>query len=96
MTKNFKNLGTGFCLMLLLTAFTACKDNMQTISVTFVHKLTGKISISRICWPGGTFRFLFFMVMIYFQEQKFENLAYFEPFYLKDFVATVSKKNVLG
>ena len=34
MTKNFKNLGTGFCLMLLLTAFTACKDNMQTISVT--------------------------------------------------------------
>lgn len=42
MTKNFKNLGTGFCLMLLLSAFTACNDNMQTISVTFVHKLTGK------------------------------------------------------
>jgi len=27
-----------------------------------------------------------------FEEGKFENLAYFEPFYLKDFVATVSKK----
>jgi tRNA threonylcarbamoyladenosine biosynthesis protein TsaB len=25
---------------------------------------------------------------------KFENLAYFEPFYLKDFIATVSKKNL--
>lgn len=25
---------------------------------------------------------------------RFENLAYFEPFYLKDFVATVSKKNL--
>ena len=29
-----------------------------------------------------------------FEEGKFENLAYFEPFYLKDFVATVSKKNL--
>ena len=29
-----------------------------------------------------------------FDEEKFENLAYFEPFYLKDFVATVSKKNL--
>ena len=29
-----------------------------------------------------------------FDEGKFENLAYFEPFYLKDFVATVSKKNL--
>jgi len=27
-----------------------------------------------------------------YQEQKFEDVAYFEPFYLKDFVATVSKK----
>jgi len=27
-----------------------------------------------------------------FQEKKFEDVAYFEPFYLKDFVATVSKK----
>ena len=29
-----------------------------------------------------------------FDEDKFENLAYFEPFYLKDFIATVSKKNL--
>jgi tRNA threonylcarbamoyladenosine biosynthesis protein TsaB len=27
-----------------------------------------------------------------YQEKKFENLAYFEPFYLKEFVATVPKK----
>jgi len=31
-----------------------------------------------------------------FQEKKFEDLAYFEPFYLKDFVAIVSKKNIFG
>ena len=28
-------------------------------------------------------------------EQKFEDVAYFEPFYLKDFVATVSKKSLI-
>jgi len=31
-----------------------------------------------------------------FKEQKFEDLAYFEPFYLKNFVATIPKKNIYG
>jgi tRNA threonylcarbamoyladenosine biosynthesis protein TsaB len=31
-----------------------------------------------------------------YTKKEFEDVAYFEPFYLKDFVATVSKKNVLG
>ncbi len=38
-----------------------------------------------------------FMVSIadqYFKSNKFEDVAYFEPFYLKDFVATVPKKNI--
>lgn len=29
-----------------------------------------------------------------FQKSEFQNTAYFEPFYLKEFVATVSKKNL--
>jgi len=29
-----------------------------------------------------------------FAQKKFEDVAYFEPFYLKDFVATVSRKNL--
>lgn len=29
-----------------------------------------------------------------FEAGKFEDVAYFEPFYLKDFVATVSKKQL--
>ena len=29
-----------------------------------------------------------------YQNKQFENVAYFEPFYLKDFVATVPKKNI--
>lgn len=31
-----------------------------------------------------------------FTEGKFEDVAYFEPFYLKDFIATVPKRKVLG
>ncbi len=31
-----------------------------------------------------------------YNNKRFESVAYFEPFYLKDFVATVSKKNMLG
>ena len=30
-----------------------------------------------------------------YNEKRFEDLAYFEPFYLKDFVATVSRKSIL-
>ena len=29
-----------------------------------------------------------------YKEKRFEDMAYFEPFYLKDFVATVSRKNL--
>lgn len=29
-----------------------------------------------------------------YQEKRFEDLAYFEPYYLKDFIATVSRKNL--
>ena len=31
-----------------------------------------------------------------FNKQIFVDVAYFEPFYLKNFVVTKSKKNVLG
>jgi tRNA threonylcarbamoyladenosine biosynthesis protein TsaB len=29
-----------------------------------------------------------------YNEKRFEDVAYFEPFYLKEFVATVSKKKL--
>ncbi len=31
-----------------------------------------------------------------FKDNKFEDVAYFEPFYLKDFITTVPRKNILG
>jgi tRNA threonylcarbamoyladenosine biosynthesis protein TsaB len=30
------------------------------------------------------------------REQRFEDIAYFEPFYLKDFITSRPKKNILG
>jgi tRNA threonylcarbamoyladenosine biosynthesis protein TsaB len=30
------------------------------------------------------------------KNRRFEDVAYFEPFYLKDFIATKPKKNILG
>ncbi len=30
------------------------------------------------------------------ENKKFEDIAYFEPYYLKDFVATIPRKNILG
>jgi len=29
-----------------------------------------------------------------FNKKQFEDVAYFEPFYLKDFIATIPKKNI--
>ncbi len=31
-----------------------------------------------------------------FKNSNFEDVAYFEPFYLKDFIATVARKNIFG
>ncbi len=32
----------------------------------------------------------------YFHDKRFEDIAYFEPFYLKDFIATTKRKNILN
>lgn len=51
--------------------------------------------------PGGIFvqtnpnaKSMLLPAMKAWKEHKFEDTAYFEPFYLKDFVATVSRKNL--
>jgi tRNA threonylcarbamoyladenosine biosynthesis protein TsaB len=39
--------------------------------------------------------FMFKTVFEEFDAGHFENVAYFEPFYLKDFIATVQRKNII-
>ena len=44
------------------------------------------------CWPKASA--MLAPAMEAYKEKRFEDVAYFEPFYLKEFVATVSKKKL--
>ena len=44
------------------------------------------------CWPKASA--MLEPAMAAYKEKRFEDVAYFEPFYLKEFVATVSKKKL--
>ena len=44
------------------------------------------------CWPKASAMLM--PAMTAYKAQQFEDVAYFEPFYLKEFVATVSKKKL--
>ena len=44
------------------------------------------------CWPKASAMLI--PAMKAYKEKRFEYVAYFEPFYLKEFVATVSKKKL--
>jgi tRNA threonylcarbamoyladenosine biosynthesis protein TsaB len=44
------------------------------------------------CWPKASS--MLEPAMKAYKEKRFEDVAYFEPFYLKEFVATVSKKKL--
>ena len=44
------------------------------------------------CWPKASA--MLKPAMAAYKEKRFDDFAYFEPFYLKDFVATVSKKKL--
>ena len=44
------------------------------------------------CWPKASS--MLEPAMAAYKEKRFEDVAYFEPFYLKEFVATVSKKKL--
>jgi len=48
--------------------------------------LSFSISSGYMCHPAA----------VAFRNKAFEDVAYFEPFYLKDFIATIPRKNILG
>lgn len=60
------------------------KEVIRRHDVIFDEDFT--ISAAHLCFPSGEA----------LREKKFEDVAYFEPFYLKDFITTVQKKNILG
>lgn len=61
-----------------------CSQVLKSPNALFIPHL--KASASYLCS----------LVWQLYNKNQFEDVAYFEPFYLKDFVATVSKKNIPG
>jgi tRNA threonylcarbamoyladenosine biosynthesis protein TsaB len=61
-----------------------CKDVIKRENTVFVEDF--RISANHMYKPA----------MTALQEDRFEDVAYFEPFYLKNFITTVPRKNILG
>lgn len=61
-----------------------CEKVIKSPNALFLHNIKASAKhMTELAWEA-------------YNNNQFENVAYFEPFYLKDFVATVSKKNMLG
>jgi len=61
-----------------------CSSVINSPNALFINEITASAKhMVELVWQA-------------YSNQQFEDVAYFEPFYLKDFVATVSKKNLLG
>ena len=61
-----------------------CRDVIQRQNIHFNDDF--RISASHMYIP----------VNLAFKDRRFENVAYLEPFYLKDFITSKPRKNVLG
>ena len=61
-----------------------CREMIKRPGILFDHNFT--ISAAHMQKP----------VFKAYTDTKFEDVAYFEPFYLKDFITTLPRKNVLG
>ena len=77
------------------------RDDLEAGTVLFIG--TGAEKFSRVCThPNASFQPCFPLAeamlkpaLEALQKKEFEDVAYFEPFYLKEFVAGISKKAVL-
>ena len=62
--------------------FTSCLDEAKSAKATIVG-----------CRPQA--KYMLKPVLNMWNKKEFKDVAYFEPFYLKDFVAGVSKKSLI-
>ncbi|WP_167617216.1 tRNA (adenosine(37)-N6)-threonylcarbamoyltransferase complex dimerization subunit type 1 TsaB [Maribellus sediminis] len=77
-------------------------DQLETNKILFfgngAEKCRSKISHANALFEGPSRTSAWFMQLLAenkYNKREFENVAYFEPFYLKDFVATIPKNKVL-
>ena len=75
-----------------------CTTHRIYVFGTGAEKLRGMLSHNNICFLDNVIMSSEYMVGIALQryrEKHFEDVAYFEPYYLKDFIATIPRKNQL-
>ena len=77
-------------------------DHLQTKKILFLgngaDKCREKIVHENALFNGPvktSARFMQNLAEIKYNKKEFEDVAYFEPFYLKDFVATIPKNKIL-
>jgi tRNA threonylcarbamoyladenosine biosynthesis protein TsaB len=61
-----------------------CRQVLKSSNALFVSDL------------DASAKYMYELAWKLYNKSQFEDVAYFEPFYLKDFVATVSRKNIQG
>ena len=64
-------------------------DKLQCFFIKQINKLNAHFCQ---CYPKASA--MLEPALQAYKEKRFEDVAYFEPFYLKEFVATVSKKKL--
>jgi tRNA threonylcarbamoyladenosine biosynthesis protein TsaB len=82
--QSYKDLLDKHIVLFFGNGAAKCSEVIKHPNARFMHDYN--MSAETLCFPANEA----------FRENRFENVAYFEPFYLKDFIATVPKKNILG
>jgi len=82
--ESFKNISESQKIIFFGDGALKCKDILKRENIGFADDFT--ISAAHMYMP----------VMKSFTDRHFEDVAYFEPYYLKDFITSTPRKNVLG
>jgi tRNA threonylcarbamoyladenosine biosynthesis protein TsaB len=82
--KSFNNIPENVRILLFGDGAPKCREIIKRNNVILAEDF--RISAS----------FMYKPVYKSFEERHFEDIAYFEPFYLKDFITSKPRKNLLG
>jgi tRNA threonylcarbamoyladenosine biosynthesis protein TsaB len=75
---------TGHTIVFFGNGSAKCRETIKSDHAVFLPEINASAKyMTELVWEA-------------YNNKHFENVAYFEPFYLKDFVATVSRKNILS
>jgi tRNA threonylcarbamoyladenosine biosynthesis protein TsaB len=82
--KSFSDIPENIRMLIFGDGATKCKQVLKRGNIVFDDEF--RISAAYMYEPA----------IKSLREQRFEDIAYFEPFYLKDFITSRPKKNILG